>query len=308
MAGPGTPRYTVIHGQYRIHRADNPRQGPQPDGDTIRFEPNNLQLLYALPRFSGRAPDVRSRGINVRYECIDALETHFDGTHQNEALGFAARDTNLALIGYTHVVFFDDNPNVVLSVDADPLSGYVIANGIESNGRLLGLTYVGAPPADDGVSFFLDAATLNQSVNAQLVAAGLAYVEPYDTMPIDLVNRMRAIVLGARSAGVGVFAVESVGVGKSATMTSLNDVQGLVMWPKLFRRLATYFREGHDGLSGFDSWIRQDPVHRDDTLRLPNGEKANMHDTYEIAGDELSLRYNPEQLIIAPDPAPGAQT
>jgi hypothetical protein len=31
MAGP---RYTVLHGRYRIHRADNPLMGPQPDGDT----------------------------------------------------------------------------------------------------------------------------------------------------------------------------------------------------------------------------------------------------------------------------------
>ena len=301
MAGP---RYTVIHGQYRIHRADNPRQGPQPDGDTIRFEPNNLQLLYALPRFSGRAPDIRSNGINVRYECIDALETHFEGAHQNEALGLAARDQNLALIGYTGVTFFDDNPNIVSSVDVDPLPGYVIANGIESNGRLLGLTYVGTPPANDGERIFVDEAMLNQSVNAKLVQAGLAYVEPYDTMPIALINRMRAIIASARSAGLGIFAAESVAVGRSATIASLDDAQGLVMWPKLFRRLVAYFQEGKVGLSEFDSWIREDAVRRDDTLRLPDGERANMHDTYTISGDELSLRYNPEELIIAPDPAP----
>ena len=304
MAVPAKPRYTVIHGQFRIHREDQPLQGPQPDGDTIRFEPNDLQLLYALRRFSGRAPDIRSNGINVRYECIDALETHFEGAHQNEALGFAARDQNLALIGYTNVTFFDDSPNIVSSVDVDPLPGYVVANGIESNGRLLGLTYVGAPPAADGTRVFVDEAMLNQSVNAKLVQAGLAYVEPYDTMPIALVSRMRAIIAGARSAGVGIFAAESVAVGRSATIASLDDAQGLVMWPKLFRRLVTYFQEGVTGLSGFDAWIREDPVRRDDTLRLPDGEKANMHDTYEIVGDRLSLRYNPEELLIAPDPAP----
>jgi hypothetical protein len=31
---------------------------------------------------------------------------------------------------------------------------------------------------------FVDEAMLGQSVNAKLVAAGLAYVEPYDSMPI----------------------------------------------------------------------------------------------------------------------------
>src|SRR5262245_32174188 len=179
---PATPRYTMIHGRYRIHRAEDPRRGPQPDGDTVRFEPNNLQLLQTLPRFSGRAPDIRSRGINVRYECIDTLETHFDSAHQNSALAFAARDKNLELIGYTNVEFFADETNIVSSVDVDPLPGFVIANGIESNGRLLGLTYSGAPPVGDGQPVFVDDALLDQSINAQLVRAGLAYVEPYDTM------------------------------------------------------------------------------------------------------------------------------
>src|SRR5262245_13503732 len=133
------PRYTVIHGQYRIHRADDPRRGPQPEGDPIRIEPNNPQLLQTRPRVSGTAPDIRAKGINVRYECIDTLETHYQTTHQDEALGFAARDRNLALIGYTNVQFFPDDPNIVSSVDVDPLPGYVIANGIEANGRLLGL-------------------------------------------------------------------------------------------------------------------------------------------------------------------------
>src|SRR5262245_3211613 len=304
MGAPVQPRYTVIHGQYRIHRADSPRQGPQPDGDTVRFEPNNLQLLDTLPRFSGQAPDIRSRGINVRYECIDTLETHFEQAHQNDAFAFAARDKNLALLGFTNVVFLADDPNIVSSVDADPLPGYVIANGIEANGRLLGLTYTGTPPAGDGQRFFVDEAVLDQSVNAKLVQAGLGYVEPYDTMPISLVNRMRTLTRAARKAGVGIFGAESVGVGKAATIASLDDAQGLVMWPKLFRRLTTFFHFGMQGLSGFDAWIRQDVVKRDDTLRLPDGEKANMHDTYEFSGNQLSLRYNPEDLIIAPDPAP----
>jgi|SoiMethySBSTD1v2_1073268.scaffolds.fasta_scaffold1059957_1 endonuclease YncB( thermonuclease family) len=304
MAAPFKPRYTVIHGQYRIHRADNPRQGPQPDGDTVRFEPNNLQLLNTLPRFSGRPPDIRSLGINVRYECIDTLETHFEQAHQNSAFGFAARDKNLAMLGYTNVVFLPDDPNIVATVDTDPLPGFVIANGIEANGRLLGLTYTGQPPAGDGERIFVDENILDQSVNAKLVQAGLAYVEPYDTMPISLINHMRTIIGTARKGGIGIFTAEGVGVGKAATIASLDDAQGLVMWPKLFRRLTTFFHTGMLGLAGFDAWVRQDPVKRDDTLRLPDGEKANMHDTYEISGNQLSLRYNPEDLIIAPDPAP----
>jgi hypothetical protein len=97
MPAPVKPRYTLIQGQYRIHQTVHPLQSPQPDGDTIRFEPNDLQLVRNLRRISGRPPDIKSQGINVRYECIDALETHFEQAHQNNALAFAARDKNLVL-------------------------------------------------------------------------------------------------------------------------------------------------------------------------------------------------------------------
>ena len=121
-------------------------------------------------------------------------------------------------------------------------------------------------------------------------------------MPITMIERIRVLIREARSASRGIFAAESVSIGTAATIQSLDDAQNLVMWPKLFRRLASYFAEGNVGLADFDSWIRQDRVKRDDTLRLPNGERSNMHDTYHIVGNDLSLLYNQEDLIIEPDP------
>jgi hypothetical protein len=78
----------------------------------------------------------------------------------------------------------------------------------------------------------------------------------------------------------------------------------LVILPKLFRRLAAYFDEGHTGLGEFDAWMRQDRLRRDDALRLPDGELGHMHDTYLVEGDSLRLRFAPEDLLIAPDPPP----
>jgi endonuclease YncB( thermonuclease family) len=295
-------RYTLIKGQFTIHNAQQPRQGPQPDGDTVTFIPDSVALVLALPRFSRRAPDIKNGHVNVRYEGIDALETHFQGHHQDLQFANAAREHNLAKLHFTHVKFFATAPNVVESVDKNPLAGYVIANGIESNGRLLGQVYAGSSTKADGSKLFLDEATLDKSVNAELVRAGLAYVEPYDTMPMALVRHLREVVHGVRKDHQGLWAHETVGTRKSATLRNLTDLQAQVMWPKLFRRLATYFSEGNVGLSGFDAWVRDDIVHRDDVLRLPDGEKGNMHDTYAIDGDKLRLHFRPEDLLITPDP------
>src|SRR5262245_5326587 len=204
MAKPKKSRYTVIKGKFWIHYPDMPRQGPEPDGDTVTFQPDDVTLVRQLPRFSGTGPKINARGnIAVRYEGIDALETHFQGGHQQLRFADAARDKNLDLLGFKDVVFFADQPNKVQSVRENPLVGHVIANGIESNGRLLGLVYAGGTALTDGTKPFVDAALLDRSVNAKLVAAGLAYVETYDTMPVFLVKHLRTVIAQARRGWAG---------------------------------------------------------------------------------------------------------
>ena len=82
--------YTVLRGSFVIRYPDLPRQGPQPDGDTVKFKPDTPALVDTLPRRSGRPAQINSRGISVRLEAIDALETHFDNDHQELAGATAA--------------------------------------------------------------------------------------------------------------------------------------------------------------------------------------------------------------------------
>jgi hypothetical protein len=77
------PRYTLIRGNYYILYPDLPKNGPQPDGDTINFLPDNESLVTSLRRFSDRPPERKHLGTySVRFEAIDALETHFMNRHQ----------------------------------------------------------------------------------------------------------------------------------------------------------------------------------------------------------------------------------
>jgi hypothetical protein len=100
--------YTVLRGSFVIRYPDLPRQGPQPDGDTVKFKPDTPALVDTLPRRSGRPAQINSRGISVRLEAIDALETHFDNDHQELAGGTAARDALLARLEFTVVTSFPD--------------------------------------------------------------------------------------------------------------------------------------------------------------------------------------------------------
>ena len=298
------PRYTLIRGEFYICYPDLPRNGPEPDGDTISFLPDNDDLVGSLPRFGNTGPDRRHLGTyGTRFEGIDTLETHFENQHQDLHFAHGARDRMLQLMGFGDVVFWPDRPNKIRSAEHHPRPGYLLANGIEDNGRVLALVFPGQPALDavDGDSVFVDVAALDASVNAELVRNGLAYAELYSTMPIDLIHQMRQLVTAARQAGLGLWPHEHVTTTARAQLKSLADLSTLIMFPKLYRRLVKYFQAGHTDLAAFDTWIRADP-NRDDRVLLPTGELGHLHDLYDVSPNGIGLRYLPEQLTFISDP------
>src|SRR5918912_3063583 len=193
--------YTLLRGSFVIRYPDLPHQGPEPDGDTIKFAPDTPTLVETLPRISGMPPDINGRGISVRFEAIDALETHFLGAHHQELSGARdARDAMLADLGFTNVTFFPNEPNKVESTDQDSLRGHVLSNGIDANGRMIGFVYRGDPGEPDGSTLFLDEARVDASINARLLAEGRVYPAFYGTLPAPLRTHLSASSRAAREA------------------------------------------------------------------------------------------------------------
>ncbi|MBM2615938.1 hypothetical protein JIG36_10255 [Actinoplanes sp. LDG1-06] len=297
--------YTLLRGSFVIRYPDIPRQGPEPDGDTIKFRPDTPGLVEGLPRPSGRPPGITRRGISVRLEAVDALETHFEDTHQELAGADLARDELLRRLGFTNVVFFDDLPNKVRSADQDSLRGHVLSNGIDANGRMIGFVYAGEADQPDGSSVFVDEALVDQSVNAALLADGHTYPAFYGTLPTTLRAHLAASSRAARAAGKGVWPRSTADPDGAAVVPDEASLEKLVIGPKLFRRAVSYLATGRTDFDGFDEWLRADPVHRDDRLfRLDTLEPSNMHDVVAAAGRSLQLTVWPEDFVIEPDPAP----
>jgi hypothetical protein len=211
-------------------------------------------------------------------------------------LAIAARDTLLKLLGFKNVKFNDDS--TVKSADAFSVDGFILANGVEGNGRIVGFAFAGShPPKPDGGRTRLDADLMERSANIELLKEGLVYATLYKTLPYELIVHSREIAEEARKHKKGVFGKEDVGVSHSAKIDDLADLQKLVLLPKLFRRLADFFVITEESLSEFDSWIREDK-NRDDAILLPSGEAGNLHDLYEVDGDRLQLRFNPEDMQV----------
>lgn len=296
--------YTLIKGEYHIHYPANPRSGPEPDGDTIKFKPDNRALVESLPR-PNRPPGFNRDGITtLRFEGIDTLETHFSvegqTLEQRLDLALAARDAMLAKAGFGQVTFFPGSFKVQ-AVENHPIRGYILSNGLDTFGRVIAFLYTGDHPSLDGSRTFVLPQDLDASLNAYLLETGHAYGAFYASLPQDLRAHLKAKVQAARAAGAGLWPQDTARPGAPAQIADITGLQALVMWPKLFRRLASFFGTGNTDLATFDAWLRLDPVHRDDRVLLPGPELGNMHDLITVSGTSVRLAHLPEDVVIVPD-------
>lgn len=296
--------YALIKGTFHIHYPDNPRSGPQPDGDTLKFLPDTRELIENLPR-NGRPPKFTQTGITtIRFEGIDTLETHFSsgGTtfHQHMTLALAARDTLLASMGFGQVKYHDGRFTVE-SVEHHPIPGYILSNGLDVHGRTIAFVFTGTPPNMDGSRLVVEPAMLDDSLNAVLLRQGQAYPAFYLTLPAALRDHLKGMVTKAKNDRMGLWAEATASTTQPATISGVSQFQDLVMWPKLFRRLATFFADGQTDLATLDAWLREDPRDRDDRLLLPTMELGNMHNLIAVQGNQLRVVHEPEDIVIVPD-------
>jgi hypothetical protein len=327
---PEPKRYRLLTGQFFVRFDEREQKDqPQPDGDTVRFVPDNPLPFFdpsKIRRYGFVGPDLTNFGINVRFEGVDALETHYppSNAHQHLGLGKATRDLALHDLGFTGVVFDDTFRYTVKSVKENPRRGYVIANGVEGNSRLLGLVYPGEPngipeyeqwkngPSASGLAsrprlhpaipVFVDIGLLEKSVNWKLIDAGLVYAELYTSMPLDLLRHLarRVRELRREPPAESIWSRETVAIGKRFVWDKqINSLSDSVMFPKLFRRLVTYSlgasKPGNRPF--FMAWLRDKSFvrERDDRLLLPpqpgsvdppNCEFGNLHDLIQVHGKE----------------------
>lgn len=167
-----------IHGAARVVR--HPVPGPAAAGTATRRGHGEIQTGHPRP---GGHPAAA-----LRPSCADQLPRDLGPAGSHRRVGnplrqrppgthgaTAARDALLAQLGFTGVTFFPDAPNNVEHADQDSVRGYVLSNGIDANGRMIGFIYPGDPAEPDGAQVFLDNPRVDTSINATLLTAGLVY-------------------------------------------------------------------------------------------------------------------------------------
>ncbi len=293
--------YQVIKGEFHIFYPDIPKQGPEPDGDTLKFKPDNRALIEGLWVAGQREPDFNGRDmLNLRFEGMDALETHFEGGHQNIEFAKASRDYLLTWAGFGAVKFWENRPHKVQSVEHNPVRGYILSKGLDPFGRAISFVFLGETDLQDGAVLHLEPELLAQSFNYVSLSAGQSYPLFYRSLPISISRILAEVSDDARRAERGLYAQDQSAPHTPVEVTP-ETYQDLVIWPKLFRRLHSYFSSEFYDLSGFDDWLRRDPRDRDDRMFLPDDYDAHFHNVISVLSPtELQLNVDPKDIIILP--------
>jgi endonuclease YncB( thermonuclease family) len=265
----------------------------EPDGDSVRFRPDDLTLWDQVP---GPVKRNASGAAQLRLDAIDALETHYTPQgghtlHQPFTLAHEAAAELLTWIGFTGVTRTGET---VKSVAADDRPGFILTRGADLYGRCVALAGRGAAPGTG--QLFVDPQLLRTTVNHHLITGGLAYPTYYTKLYADLRNELTNQVAAARAARSGVFADDVTQTGVTVeSLTTLTD--DAVILPKLFRRLADYLHLNGDdpSLAGFKAFLAQ----QDDAVWvLSTGEKTNLDALVDVTGQTVGLTRPPEDLVF----------
>jgi endonuclease YncB( thermonuclease family) len=272
-----------------------------PDGDTIRFKPDDkadLDLLEGVPVI----PNARGH-VSLRLEGIDALETHFEGRHQPLTFANLARDQLLDLVGIADVKWDSNKGSVVSSSDGAP--GFIVARATDKFRRVIAFLFKGTLPAGfvTGGEIFLDVPLLDKSVNAQMIRDGLAYPTFYSSLFAGLRNHISALATASRAASKGLYAFDTTNRLFTVDHIGALTEQHVIM-PKLFRRASAYVA-GAGSIVGFKAMLElnQEPV-----FDLVDNNFTHFDTFIEESGNQVRLTRMPEHLVFDPMPErPGGE-
>ena len=280
--------FTLIKGAFRV-------AGLSPDGDSIRFVPDDPALIAALPGPFDPNPRPTAQ---LRIEAIDTLETHYAGRHQPDRWAHAATDRLFEFLGIANVVWDAHHKNVV-SAD-DMTRGWILSRAREKNRRPVAFLFAGEADREDGASVHLTPEMLTESYNYAAMAEGLAYPTFYQALFSDLREVLSDAAVAARDAGLGLWPEDRTGQGLDATDLSVLIDRHPIL-PKLFRRLSDYMAT--EGTArGFKEALE---MAREPVLDLRNLNFTHFDTFIDQAPGSTQIRLTvpPETLVFDPMPA-----
>src|SRR5262245_56329276 len=228
------PFYKAIPGEFVL-------VGKEPDGDSVRFVADDLDLFDDLHRAFRIKPARTDGSVQLRFEAVDTPEVHY-GTFA-QPMGDVARDAMLQRLGFTSVNFGGGTGNVVTSSIPDRLRGLILSKSADANGRPISyvLTEGDVDDLDQGQWNFVGPNILRRTVNWFLLENGHAYYTVYTSTPKAHRSVLRPIAEQARQNRRGVWSTDDTSDFILDDHDSIGPNGNLIL-PKLFRRCTDYLK------------------------------------------------------------------
>lgn len=288
--------FILIKGRFYI-------DGYSPDGDSVKFAPNNAQHLKKLKTDKGEPakPKLSAKGhLQLRIEGIDAPETHYTAGgvhHQPWDLASDSRKTLIDYFGFTGVQW-GPSESKVTGVNTDGMEGYILTKYIDNNryGRPVSFAFKGTTSKTDGSDVFLDVSLLKKSVNYHMLQTGYAYPTYYKNFYADLRKAMTDAVRSARNNNKGIWKDDLS--TKGFTVQSVTSItEDAMILPKLFRRLMEHLSKNGKTLSTFKDFLEQK---NDELFVLGKFHSQNLNNLVEVKNKRVKLLEKPENIIFMP--------
>lgn len=266
--------FTLIKGEFV------PEAG-RPDGDSIRFRPDNPDPIFRLKR-RDRPPRINSNNgtIQLRFEGIDTMESRALTPHSSDAT-----QSNLELCGVPD--------------GTGTARGYILSNQLGPHGRPIAFVYPGDADEDDGASVFLEPARARESVNFAQIARGHAYPLFYDTLFSDLRVAFADETKTARTGGDHVWSADATNTGAEYGGPGSLETMAPI-FPKLWRRLDTYSRDSdvmdRDRLDEFPEYL--DSLREERVFIISEARSTGFDNVIQVDGNTISMTVLPDDLIV----------
>jgi len=196
------------------------------------------------------------------------------------------------------VDFSDGEGLSVRDAEPHPIAGYILTKTVDPDGRPVAFAFAEKIGREDGGNVRLDVPWMSRSVNSKLAEAGWAYPAFYEGLPPDLRKQFTALICSARGNRRGMWGKDRTKTG--ATVTGLETLEKLAIWPKLYRRLLAYFKDRNTALTGFDAWLRASAVRDDRLWIISEARAAHLHNVVKLSRSKIAMTYPPEDLVIVP--------
>ncbi len=226
--------------------------GYAPDGDSIRFLPNDSAPLANLQRSSLIRWSPVSGSVQLRLEGVDAPELHYAAAGQPR--GASARDALLGWLGVTDVRCGPDGTTIDAAAPA-LVPATILTGAADAHGRVIAYL-LRACPSTGARRHRVTPAVLKQTANHVLLAAGHVYPLAYTSQPREHRDMFRATARKARAKRLGVWSDDATARGFDLRGARSVGPQGALIFPKLFRRCIDYFADRVQGFDGsFVDWL-----------------------------------------------------